>query len=138
HGEAAKPGILRDHVWKAIGRTLELLVNHPECGKEYLEACRFAFVQGDIQPDLFHRAVERLDSPIYRNSSDELEIVNGALKLILENPHAYPTNKLQPMRSAFIEDLQHNAARLVAEQVETHTNVPPPSLWKQSMCLLDL
>lgn len=139
HGEAAKPGPFHEDVWYVIEQTLRLLLNHPEGGKEYLEACHFAFAQKDIQPNLFYRAAEWLDFPHYRNLSEELEVVDGALKLILEKPDAYPKIKgSYSDRIEVIKDLQQKSDKLAAGLAGTNTNVPAASPWKQSVCLLDL
>ena len=90
HGKAAKSVPFRNEAWGMISETIRLLINHPEGGNEYLEACRFAFAQKDIQPGLFYEAAEALEILRYRNVTGELEVVNGALKLILDKPDDYP------------------------------------------------
>jgi hypothetical protein len=140
HDEAAKLSGLRNQVWGLIADLFFYnLLNHPDCGKEYLEACRFAFGQGDIQPDLFYRAAEALERPRSRNLAGELEVVDGALKLILEKPDAYP--KIQGSyanRGEVIKDLQQKRDHLVAELAGSNPNAPTASPWIQSVCLLDL
>jgi len=141
HGEAAKPGPLHECLWGVIEQTLRLLLNHPDGGNEYLEACRFAFAQGDIQPNLFYRAAEWFEIPRNRNLSTEFEVVDGALKLILDKPDAYPTIKgSYSNRSEVIRDLQQKRDKLAAELAGTNAiaNVPINLPWNQSVCLLDL
>ena len=139
-GDAAKPGPYRGHVWQAITSTLGLLVNHDQCGTEYLEACRFAFAQGDIQPDLFYHAAEALDFPRSRNLPGELEVVNGALKLILEKPEAYPkqVSSNRNNRSDVIKDLEQTRDRVAGQLAGAGASAPAPAPWKQEICLLDL
>ena len=139
HGETAKSVPFRSQVWDMISQTLRFLLNHPNQGNEYLEACRFAFAQKDIQPGLFYQAAEALEMTRYPNVTGELEVVNGALRLILDKPDDYPKLKYSySNRSEVIKDLQQKRDRLVAELAGTNTNVPAASLWKQSVCLLDL
>jgi hypothetical protein len=136
HDKAYSPRPVRDRAWSLIQDTIFYdLIDDSECGNEYLEAVRFAFAQGDIQPFLFHQAAEALDRPPHRNLSGELEVVNGALKLILEKPEAYPKIKgSYSNRIEVIKDLQQKRDKLAG----TSTNVPVPSPWNQSVCLLDL
>ena len=145
HDKAFSSGPIRNRAWSLIQDTIDTihnnLINDPRWGNEYLEAVRFAFAQGDIQPLLFRKAAEALDHPPHRNLSGELEVVNGALKLILENPGAYPkqyTNYYT--RSEVIQDFQKRRDYLIAELSGTNAPVPPPppAPWKQSVCLLDL
>jgi len=144
HGEAAKPGYFRSHVWKAIKDDVRRLANDDQGWQEFLETCHFDIAQGDIQPDLFYDAFGVLENPRHRKLPEELELVNDALKLVLENPGAYPTN-LAPGRIAFMRDLQKKRDQLAGElagastnaQVAS-TNTPAPSPWKQQVCLFDL
>jgi hypothetical protein len=140
HDEAAESGSIRNRAWSLVQNILfYCLINHPECGNEYLEASRSAFVQGDIQPILFYRAAEALERS--HNLPGELEVVNSALKLILEKPEAYPKLKTSySNRSEVIKDLQKKSGQLTARLSGNDTNVAPPPVapWKQSVCLLDL
>jgi len=137
--EAAKSEPLRNHAWFAIENNLALFLNHPHCGDEYLEACRFAFAHKDIRPFLFYGAVERLADERYLNLAGEMEVVDGALKLIRENPAAYPKlNSSYANRSEVITDLQQKRDQLAAELAGTQPNAPTASPWKESVCLLDL
>ena len=146
HGEAAKPGPLREHVWRAIMSDLWALLNGDGYATEHLEACRFAFAQGDIQLVLFQNARRAFEIPRYHELTGELELVNGMLKLILEKPEAYPTNNTGQYyaRGAVIKDLQQTRDRLAGELAERGgrtalaTNAPPFSPWKQKVCLLDM
>jgi hypothetical protein len=115
---------------------------------EYLEACRFAFAQGEIQLALFQSARVAFELPAYHDPAGELEVVNGALKLILEKPEAYPKDpvSLRYPRSDVIEGLQQTRDRLAGEIAAAGagagsaavTNVPAPSPWKEKVCLFDL
>ena len=140
HDEAAKQGPFRQHVWKAIKTAIEVLGDYSRMGPEYLEACRFAFAQRDIQPDLFYYGALYLD-PLPDRRSDELEVVNGALKLVLQKPEAYPQSSgLHPVmdRSAFIEEMEKRREQLAREVAGTSNNIPAPSPWTGAQCLLDL
>ena len=139
HDEAAKSSAVRNQVWDLITKMfLYYILNHPECGNESLEACRFAFAQGDIQPNLFYRAAEALDRPRNRNLSGELEVVDGALKLIVEKPEAYPRIKgSYSDRSVVIKDLQQKRDTLAAELAGTESKHTFNPSWTKS-CLLDL
>jgi hypothetical protein len=143
HSEAAKPGPLRNHVWGAIERGLRSLQNYEPAWRqyqqEYLEACRFAFAQQDIQPALFNSCVQRLDNRRHRNVPEELEVVNSALELILKHPDAYPAIKAGATeRGTFIRELQQKREQLTAELAGQSTRPPQVSLWQDARCLLDL
>jgi len=143
HSEAPKPSPFRNHVWEATRTTLSLLLNNDQGWKEFLEASRFAIAQGEVQPGLFLYALGVLDAfgvlenKRHRKVPEELEVVNGALKLVLERPEAYPTG-FSPDRSTFIKDLEQKRDRLAGELAGANTNVPAPPSWKGSVCLLDL
>ena len=140
----AKSRSFRNRVWSVLVRILSNMFNGPGVGKEYLETCRFAFAQGEVVPDIFRRAAEVLDRPPNRNLSEALEVLDGALKLMIENPDAYPNNSpfimdFSYVRSEEIKDLQQKRDRLVAELAGTNnTSAAIASPWKQSVCLLDL
>ena len=131
HDRTAKSRSIRNRVWGILGRMLSLVIDHPAVGKEYLEACRFAFAQGEVAPDMFRRAADVLDRSPNRNLSGELEVLDGALKLIIENPDAYPNNNpfitdVGYVRSEEIKDLQQKRDRVVAELAGTNTNTSAP------------
>ena len=139
HGEAAKPGPYRNQVWKAIQTGIVLCLGNPDCWKECLDSCRFALAQEDIQPDLFYSAIFAFNNPRQRMPSEELEVVNGALKLILDKPEPYPgSNVTFRGRDAVIKDLRQRSGQLAADLAVVNTNEPAPSPWKQKDCLLDL
>jgi hypothetical protein len=142
HDEVAKSSAVRNQVWDLITKMFQYyILNHSECGNESLDACRFAFAQGDIQPNLFYRAAEALDRPRNRNLTGELEVVDGALKLILGKPEAYPKIKgSYSERSIVIKDLQQKRDLLIAELAGTNAvpNGPASLPWNQNACLLDL
>jgi hypothetical protein len=138
-GEGAKPGPFRNHVWQTIRDGLQLLLNDDQGWSEYLEACRFAFAQEDIQPNLFYTAFFALEDRRHRKAPEELEAVNGALKLILDKPEAYPdANSTFRKRDDVVKDLQQRRDQLKNELGGVSANVPSPSPWKQKVCLLDL
>jgi hypothetical protein len=148
HDPATKAGYLRNRVWGAIFNALQLLLNHPEGGTEYLAACRFAFDQGDIQPALFQFATAALDNTRHRKLPEELEVVEGALKLVVDKPDAFPNfyrvhdeqsiRGTQEQRDKFIRDWQKKRDLLASELGMSPLKAPSGSRWKQSVCVLDL
>ena len=154
HGEIAKSGPFRTRVWEAIEGALSRLSIQPEGWMENVEACQFALAQGDIRVGMFSSAAEALNDPSHRDVPQALEIVNGALKLILEKPDAFPyaTNKSLPTRTDVIKDLEQKRDQLTAELAGVNTNpqvastnaqiaptnTPAPAPWKQQVRLFDL
>jgi hypothetical protein len=139
HGEAAKPGRYRDHVWNAIQTGIVLSLDDPDGWKELLESCRFALAHEDIRPNILYNTIFELDNSRRRKPSEELEVVNGALKLILDKPEAYPgTNATFRRRDDVINYLRKKSGELAAELAGVNTNAPASSPWKQQVCLVDL
>ena len=138
HSPAAKPNPVFDHVWGAITGALHATLNHKEGWKECVEACRFAIVQGDIEPSLFYLTAELLGGPYRRKLPEELEIVDGALKLILEKPEAFPKDPGYYDRSDLIAYFQKKREHLAAELAGANTNAPAPGPWRRKLCLMDL
>ena len=140
HSEAPKPSPVRNNVWEAVTSTLVLLLNHPHGWEEYLEASRFAIAHEELQPSLFLWAFGALEDKRRPRLVEELEIVNGALKLVRDRPVAFPTAGFFLDRDGYTRLLEQKRDRLTAELAGTKptTNAPPPAPWKQSMCLLDL
>jgi hypothetical protein len=139
HSEASNPSPFRNRVWETIKTALSLLLNDEQGWKESLAACRFAITQGEIQPELFLTALVVLDDKRHRKVPEAVEVVNGALKLVLENPTAYPTGFFLD-RNGFIKRLEQTRGQLVGELEGTkaNTNIPPSPPWKRNVCLLDL
>ena len=140
HSEAPKPSPFRDNVWEVVRTTLVLLLNHDQGWKEYLEAARFAIAQGEVEPSLLLYVFTVLEDKRRPRPSEELEIVNGALKLILERPEAYPTAGFFMQRDGYTKLLEEKRDRLAAELAgkQPITNAPPPAPWERRVCLLDL
>ena len=117
-----------------------LLLNHDQGWKEYLEAARFAIAQEEVQPSLFLYAFGILEDKRWPRPSEELEIVNGTLKLVLEKPKDYPAAGFSPDRDDFMKLLEQKRTELAAKlagKLPT-VNAMPPVPWKRSVCLLDL
>jgi hypothetical protein len=138
HSQAAKPNPLCDHVWRAVVPVLDMIRNHEQGWKEYVDACRFAFAQEDIEPILFFQSLAGLDDQRHPRLPEQLEVLNGALKLILEKPGAYPNGLPGLKRSDVIADLRQRRDHLAAELAGASANTPGPEPWKRKVCLLDL
>jgi hypothetical protein len=138
--EAAQPGPLRKHAWEALETALSHLGYDPERWMEHLEACRFAFAQNEIRPRLFRNALSPPSQPAQRKVAEQLEVVNGALKLILERPTAYPETRSEyDRRDSLLKELQEKREQLATEMAGT--NVSKPALqpvWEEDVCLLNV
>jgi hypothetical protein len=137
---APKPSPFRDHVWEAVRATLELLLNREQGWQESVEAARFALSQEEVKPGLFNFVFVVLEDRRWPKPAEELEVVNGALRLMLERPTAYPASGFFMKPAEYTRILEEKRDRLSAELAgkQVSTNVPQPALWGRSVCLLDL